>query len=247
MTEPEQKRKIIGELFVRVFEEEAAQDRRRISCCRAPSIPDRIESGMGGSATIKSHHNVGGLPKESCFSRTTSWSRWTRLFKDEVRAVRARAGHSRGRMVWRQPFPGPGLAVRVMGEITREKLDILRRLRRHLPGRAGKRRPCRAKIWQSFAVLTGARTVGVMGDGRTYDYCVALRAVTSDDAMTVEAAEIPYPVLEKMRSAASSPRCRTSTAWCTISPANRRERLSGNRVSGKFVRLLRRVVSIKES
>ena len=169
VTEPEQKRKIIGELFVRTFEEEAAKTGADF-LLQGTIYPDKIRIVEPLDA----------------------------LFKDEVRAVGLALGIPRP-MVMRQPFPGPGLAVRVMGEITREKLAVLRdcdaiyleELER--AGLAG-------EIWQSFAVLTGARTVGVMGDGRTYGNCVALRAVTTEDAMTVEAAEIPYPVLKKIAS-----------------------------------------------
>ena len=192
VTDPEKKRKIIGELFVRVFEEEAAKTGAK--CLLQGTIyPDRVESGLGGSATIKSHHNVGGMPEDSLFHRRVIEPLDT-LFKDEVRAVGEALGIPRP-MVWRQPFPGPGLAVRCIGEITREKLDTLREcdaIFLEELSRAG----LSDSIWQSFAVLTGVRTVGVMGDGRTYTGCVALRAVTSDDAMTVEAAEIPYPVLK---------------------------------------------------
>ena len=194
VAEPEKKRKIIGELFVRVFEEEAKKTGAQF-LLQGTIYPDRIESGMGGSATIKSHHNVGGLPKDSLFKKENIVEPLKSLFKDEVRAVGEALGIPR-RMVWRQPFPGPGLAVRVVGEITREKLDILRRsdaIYLEELENAG----LSENIWQSFAVLTGSKTVGVMGDGRTYAYCVALRAVTSDDAMTVEAAELPYPVLKK--------------------------------------------------
>ena len=194
VTEPERKRKIIGELFVRVFEEEARKTGAAY-LLQGTIYPDRIESGMNGSATIKSHHNVGGLPKDSLFSRDRIVEPLAGLFKDEVRAVGERLGIPRA-MVWRQPFPGPGLAVRCIGQLTREKLDILRRcdaIYLEELEKAG----LSEKIWQSFAVLTGVNTVGVMGDGRTYAGCVALRAVTSDDAMTVEAAEIPYPVLKK--------------------------------------------------
>ena len=196
VTEPEQKRKIIGELFVRTFEEEAAKTGADF-LLQGTIYPDKIESGMGGSATIKSHHNVGGLPKESRFSGHIV-EPLDALFKDEVRAVGLALGIPRP-MVMRQPFPGPGLAVRVMGEITREKLAVLRdcdAIYLEELERAG----LADEIWQSFAVLTGARTVGVMGDGRTYGNCVALRAVTTEDAMTVEAAEIPYPVLKKIAS-----------------------------------------------
>lgn len=194
VTEPEKKRKIIGELFVRVFEEEARKTGAQF-LLQGTIYPDRIESGMGGSATIKSHHNVGGLPKDSLFKKENIVEPLKNLFKDEVRQVGIALGIPDD-MVWRQPFPGPGLAVRVMGETTKEKLDTLRlcdAIYLEELEKAGLAR----QIWQSFAVLTGARTVGVMGDGRTYAHCVALRAVVSDDAMTVEAAEIPYPVLKK--------------------------------------------------
>lgn len=194
VTEPERKRKIIGELFVRVFEEEARKTGADF-LLQGTIYPDKIESGMGGSATIKSHHNVGGLPKDSLFKQDHIIEPLSRLFKDEVRAVGERLGIPHD-MVWRQPFPGPGLAVRVIGEITREKLDILRACDAIYLEEL-KNAGMSEAIWQSFAVLTGVRTVGCMGDGRTYGYCVALRAVISDDAMTVEAAEIPYPVLKK--------------------------------------------------
>ncbi len=197
VTEPERKRHIIGELFVRVFEEEA----RRIGAdflLQGTIYPDKIESGMGGSATIKSHHNVGGLPKDSLFKKDHIIEPLSMLFKDEVRAVGEGLGIPRD-MVWRQPFPGPGLAVRVIGDITREKLDILRECDAIYLEEL-KKAGLSDSIWQSFAVLTGVRTVGCMGDDRTYGYCVALRAVTSDDAMTVEAAEIPYAVLKTCTS-----------------------------------------------
>ena len=197
VTEPEQKRKIIGELFVRVFEEEAVKTGADF-LLQGTIYPDRIESGMGGSATIKSHHNVGGLPKDSLFKKDHIVEPLDSLFKDEVRAVGEALGIPH-RMVWRQPFPGPGLAVRCLGDLTREKLDALREcdaiFLEELEN-AG----LSEQIWQSFAVWTNARTVGVMGDGRTYTNCVALRAVVSDDAMTVEAAEIPYAVLKKTTS-----------------------------------------------
>ena len=195
VTDPEQKRKIIGGLFVRVFEEEAKKTGATY-LLQGTIYPDRIESGMNGSATIKSHHNVGGLPKDSLFSQARIVEPLRDLFKDEVRQVGEALGIPSD-MVWRQPFPGPGLAVRCIGEITREKLDILRRadaiFREELKN-AGLER----EIWQSFAVLTGVNTVGCMGDERTYLGCVGLRAVVSTDAMTVEAAEIPYPVLKKV-------------------------------------------------
>ena len=197
VTEPERKRKIIGELFVRVFEEEARKTGADF-LLQGTIYPDRIESGMGGSATIKSHHNVGGLPKDSLFRQDHIVEPLASLFKDEVRAVGEGLGIPHD-MVWRQPFPGPGLAVRVIGDITREKLDALRACDAIYLEEL-KNAGLSEQIWQSFAVLTGVRTVGCMGDDRTYGWCVALRAVTSDDAMTVEAAELPYPVLKKTTS-----------------------------------------------
>jgi GMP synthase (glutamine-hydrolysing) len=195
VTDPEQKRKIIGTLFVRVFEEEAKKTGAKF-LLQGTIYPDRIESGMGGSATIKSHHNVGGLPKDSLFGRDAIVEPLDALFKDEVRAVGTRLGIPR-EMVWRQPFPGPGLAVRVIGEIPREKLATLRECDAIFLEEL-KNAGLSDRIWQSFAVWTGVSTVGVMGDGRTYAGCVALRAVVSDDAMTVEAAEIPFPLLRKI-------------------------------------------------
>ena len=197
VTDPERKRKIIGELFVRVFEDEAAKTGADF-LLQGTIYPDKIESGMGGSATIKSHHNVGGLPKDSLFKKDHIIEPLALLFKDEVRAVGEELGIPHD-MVWRQPFPGPGLAVRIIGEITREKLDILRECDAIYLDEL-KKAGLSEQIWQSFAVMTGIRTVGCMGDGRTYGYCIGLRAVISDDAMTVEAAEIPYPVLKKIVS-----------------------------------------------
>ena len=197
VTDPERKRKIIGELFVRVFEDEAAKTGADF-LLQGTIYPDKIESGMGGSATIKSHHNVGGLPKDSLFKKDHIIEPLALLFKDEMRAVGEELGIPHD-MVWRQPFPGPGLAVRVIGEITREKLDILRECDAIYLDEL-KKAGLSEQIWQSFAVMTGIRTVGCMGDGRTYGYCIGLRAVISDDAMTVEAAEIPYPVLKKIVS-----------------------------------------------
>ena len=197
VTDPERKRKIIGELFVRVFEEEARKTGADF-LLQGTIYPDRIESGMGGSATIKSHHNVGGLPKDSLFTKDHIVEPLANLFKDEVRAVGEALGIPH-RMVWRQPFPGPGLAVRCIGELTREKLDSLRECDAIFLDELEKA-GLSEQIWQSFAVWTGVRTVGCMGDGRSYTGCVALRAVVSDDAMTVEAAEIPYAVLKKTTS-----------------------------------------------
>lgn len=195
VSEPERKRKIIGEEFIRVFEEEA----RKIGAeylLQGTIYPDVVESGMGGSAVIKSHHNVGGLPDDIAFKGLVE--PLNKLFKDEVR----RLGESLGMpapLVWRQPFPGPGLAIRILGDITEEKLDILRQsdfILRDEIAKAGLDR----SIWQYFTVFTGMKTVGVMGDKRTYDYIIGIRAVVSTDAMTVEFAELPYPLLRKISS-----------------------------------------------
>ena len=183
---------------MRVFEEEAKKTGAQF-LLQGTIYPDRIESGMGGSATIKSHHNVGGLPKDSLFKKENIVEPLKSLFKDEVRAVGEALGIPR-RMVWRQPFPGPASPCAWWGRSPAKKLDILRKsdaIYLEELENAGLARD----IWQSFAVLTGSKTVGVMGDGRTYAYCVALRAVTSDDAMTVEAAELPYPVLRSASAA----------------------------------------------
>ena len=191
VTEPEQKRRIIGEEFIRVFEEEAKKLGGADYLLQGTIYPDVIESGSGTSATIKSHHNVGGLPKDVNFKGLIEPLRM--LFKDEVRSLGEHLGIPH-RLVWRQPFPGPGLAIRVMGEVTPEKLEILResdRVLREEIAKAG----LEEKIWQYFTVFTGVQTVGVMGDLRTYEYAIGVRAVTSTDAMTVEWAELPYPVL----------------------------------------------------
>lgn len=192
--EPEEKRRIIGEEFVRVFEEEAGKIGGADYLLQGTIYPDVIESGTETGATIKSHHNVGGLPKNLAFKGLLEPLRM--LFKDEVRALGEHLGIAH-ELVWRQPFPGPGLAVRVLGEVTEEKLHILRRsdaiLREEI---------CRAglsdQIWQYFTVFTGVRSVGVMGDLRTYDYAIGVRAVTSTDAMTVEWAELPYSLLRRI-------------------------------------------------
>jgi len=194
VTEPEKKRKIIGEEFIRVFEEESKKLGGGEYLLQGTIYPDVIESGTGSASTIKSHHNVGGLPKDIGFIGLVEPLRM--LFKDEVRAL----GESLGiphELVWRQPFPGPGLAIRVLGDITEEKLQILRRsdaIFREEIKNAG----LAEAIWQYFTVFTGMRSVGVMGDLRTYDYVIGVRAVTSTDAMTVEWAEIPYPVLRRI-------------------------------------------------
>lgn len=194
VTEPEKKRKIIGEEFIRVFEEESKKLGGAEFLLQGTIYPDVIESGTSSASTIKSHHNVGGLPKDIGFKGLVEPLRM--LFKDEVRAL----GESLGiphELVWRQPFPGPGLAIRVLGDVTQEKLAILRRsdaIFREEVKTAG----LEEAIWQYFTVFTGMRTVGVMGDLRTYDYIIGVRAVTSTDAMTVEWAEIPYPVLRRI-------------------------------------------------
>lgn len=193
ITEPESKRKIIGEEFIRVFEDEANKLKGIDFLLQGTIYPDVIESGSKDGAVIKSHHNVGGLPDDVQF---TLIEPLRDLFKDEVRAVGEELGISSD-IVWRQPFPGPGLAIRIMGEVTREKLEILKEadfVFRDEIKNAGLDR----KIWQYFAVLPGNRSVGVMGDERTYDYTIALRAVTSTDGMTSDWAKIPLEILENI-------------------------------------------------
>ena len=191
VTEPEKKRKIIGEEFIRVFEEEAKKIGKVHFLAQGTIYPDVVESGVGDAALIKSHHNVGGLPDHVDFDEIIEPLR--ELFKDEVRDLGEELGLPR-HMVWRQPFPGPGLAIRVIGEITKEKLDLLRDVDFIFRDEISKAE-LDEKIWQYFAVLTDMRSVGVMGDERTYDYTVALRGVTSVDAMTADWARIPYDVL----------------------------------------------------
>ena len=192
--EPEKKRKIIGEEFIRVFEEEAKKIGAVDYLVQGTIYPDVIESGLGKSATIKSHHNVGGLPDYVDFKEIIEPLRL--LFKDEVR----RAGTELGipeHLVNRQPFPGPGLGIRIIGEVTEEKVKIVQdadAIYREEIASAG----LAAHISQYFAALTNMRSVGVMGDGRTYDYAVALRAVTTTDFMTAECADIPFEVLQKV-------------------------------------------------
>ncbi len=219
VTDPETKRKIIGELFIRIFEEvgrdlvierfdtdvagqAAAAATGREADRGAPCFlvqgtlyPDVIESGSGSAAIIKSHHNVGGLPEDLAFDLVEPLRL---LFKDEVRAVGEELGLPHD-IVWRQPFPGPGLAVRVVGEVTPERVAILRASDAIVVEevrRAGLYRD----LWQSFAVLPAVRTVGVMGDGRTYAYPIVIRAVHSDDAMTADWARLPYELLERLSS-----------------------------------------------
>ena len=193
--EPEQKRKIIGETFIRVFEEAATDLSDARFLVQGTLYPDVVESGGADNAVIKSHHNVGGLPDDMNFELVEPLRD---LFKDEVRAVGAELGLPE-EIVWRQPFPGPGLAVRIIGTITPERLEILRNADAIVVEeirRAGLYR----EIWQSFAVLPAVRTVGVMGDGRTYEYPIIIRAVTSEDAMTADWARLPADVLERMAS-----------------------------------------------
>ena len=194
ITEPERKRKIIGEEFIRVFEEEAKKIGAVDFLAQGTIYPDVIESGAGDAAVIKSHHNVGGLPDYVDFKEIIEPLRL--LFKDEVRQLGRELGLPEY-LVSRQPFPGPGLAIRVIGELTKAKLDTLRdadAIYREEIANAG----LGSEISQYFAVLTNTRSVGVMGDGRTYDYTLALRAVTTSDFMTADWARIPYEVLDRV-------------------------------------------------
>ena len=192
ISDPETKRKTIGEEFIRVFEEEAKKIGRVDYLVQGTIYPDVIESGLGDAAVIKSHHNVGGLPDYVDFKEIIEPLRL--LFKDEVRKLGTELGLA-DYLVWRQPFPGPGLAIRIIGEITREKLRTLQDadlIFREEIAKAGLDR----SINQYFAVLTSMRSVGVMGDDRTYDYTLALRGVTTSDFMTADFARVPYEVLE---------------------------------------------------
>ena len=192
--EPERKRKIIGEEFIRVFEEEAKKVGAVDFLAQGTIYPDVIESGAGDAAVIKSHHNVGGLPDYVDFREIIEPLRL--LFKDEVRQLGRELGLPEY-LVSRQPFPGPGLAIRIIGDITKEKADMLREadfIFRDEIAKAGEDK----NLNQYFAVLTNTRSVGVMGDGRTYDYTLALRAVTTSDFMTADWARIPYDVLDKI-------------------------------------------------
>ncbi len=193
---PEQKRKIIGEEFIRVFEEEAAKIGHVHALAQGTIYPDVIESGKGASAVIKSHHNVGGLPDVVSFDEIIEPLR--DLFKDEVRAAGMMLGLPH-ELVWRQPFPGPGLAVRIIGEVTKDKIAMLREADAIFREEIGKGQREDAPD-QYFAVLTDTRTVGVMGDARTYGYTAALRAVTTDDFMTAEWTRLPYEILERASS-----------------------------------------------
>lgn len=193
VTDPESKRKIIGEEFIRVFEEEGEKIKSVDFLAQGTIYPDVIESGLGDSAVIKSHHNVGGLPDFVDFKDIIEPLRM--LFKDEVRALGRELGLA-DYLVDRQPFPGPGLAIRVIGEITKEKLDILRDADKIFRDELEKAKL--EDINQYFAVLTNNRTVGVMGDFRTYDYTLALRAVSTTDFMTADFTRIPWEILDKV-------------------------------------------------
>jgi GMP synthase (glutamine-hydrolysing) len=209
VSEPEKKRKIIGEEFIRVFEEEAKKIGKVDFLVQGTIYPDVVESGLGGeSAVIKSHHNVGGLPEHVDFREIIEPLR--NLFKDEVRKVGLELGIPE-HLVFRQPFPGPGLGIRIIGEVTAEKVKIVQDadfIYREEVAKAAEEWKKNANgqgnpPWmpdQYFAALTNMRSVGVMGDERTYDYAVALRAVRTIDFMTAEAADIPFEVLQKVMS-----------------------------------------------
>jgi GMP synthase (glutamine-hydrolysing) len=204
VTDPETKRKIIGEEFIRVFEDEA----RKLGAANGGREPvrwlvqgtlysDVIESGGtdGVAETIKSHHNVGGLPADMEMKLVEPLRL---LFKDEVRRVGEELGMPE-RMVWRQPFPGPGLAIRIIGDVTEERLETLREADAILQEEVRKAGLYR-ELWQSFCVLPAIRSVGVQGDSRTYGYPIAIRAVTSEDAMTADWARLPYDLIEVIAS-----------------------------------------------
>ena len=193
--DPERKRKIIGETFIRVFEEVAADFSDARFLVQGTLYPDIIESGTKDAAKIKSHHNVGGLPDDMQFELVEPLRN---LFKDEVRQMGEQLGLPED-IVWRQPFPGPGLAVRIVGTVTPERVEILRAADAIVTEEI-KRAGLYRSLWQSFAVLPAVRTVGVMGDERTYAYPIVIRAVTSDDAMTADWARLPWEVLERLSS-----------------------------------------------
>jgi GMP synthase (glutamine-hydrolysing) len=200
--DPEEKRKTIGELFIRVFEEVAAErglvaraEGERAFLAQGTLYPDVVESGNDAAATIKSHHNVGGLPAEMGLDLVEPLRL---LFKDEVRAIGEELGLP-AEIVWRQPFPGPGLAVRIVGEVTPERAAILRAADAIVLEEV-RRSGLERELWQAFAVLPAIRSVGVMGDERTYAYPIVIRAVTSEDAMTADWARLPYDLLERLSS-----------------------------------------------
>jgi GMP synthase (glutamine-hydrolysing) len=192
--DPERKRRIIGEEFIRVFEETALEHHGARFLVQGTLYPDVIESGSRKAAKIKSHHNVGGLPEHMDFELVEPLRD---LFKDEVRKVGQELGLPE-EIVLRQPFPGPGLAVRIVGEVTAERLELVRAadaiLREEI-----RRASLDGELWQYYAaLLAGVRSVGVMGDGRTYQHPIVLRAVTSEDAMTADWARLPYDVLDRI-------------------------------------------------
>jgi GMP synthase (glutamine-hydrolysing) len=193
VTDPEKKRKIIGEEFVRVFEEHANKIEGAKFLAQGTLYPDVIESGTKNAAVIKSHHNVGGLPEDMNL-KILEPLRY--LFKDEVRAVSAELGIPDD-MVWRHPFPGPGLAIRIVGDITKERLDILRHAD-DIVVEEIKRAGLYRELWMGFAILAPIRSVGVMGDQRTYEDTIVVRAITSQDAMTADWAKLPYELLERI-------------------------------------------------
>ncbi len=190
VTDPEEKRKIIGDEFIRTFEREAAKIGRIDYLVQGTVYPDVIESGTAAAAVIKSHHNVGGLPKDMKFKLIEPLRQ---LFKDEVRKVGEELGLPQ-KVVWRHPFPGPGLAIRVLGEVTNEKLSILRQADAIIIDEI-KKAGLYGDIWQAFAVLPDIRSVGVMGDNRTYAHTIVLRAVNSFDGMTADWFRFPHEVL----------------------------------------------------
>jgi GMP synthase (glutamine-hydrolysing) len=195
ITEPEHKRKIIGEEFIRCFEEESRKLIDARFLVQGTLYSDVIESGTLQAAKIKSHHNVGGLPEKMGFELVEPLRL---LFKDEVRAVGEELGLPE-RIVWRQPFPGPGMGIRIIGEVTAERVDILQRADAILQEEV-KNADLYRELWQCFAILPVIRSVGVQGDERTYAYPIAIRAVKSDDAMTADWARLPYELLEKVSS-----------------------------------------------
>ena len=195
VTDPEEKRRIIGEQFIRLFEDEARAIGDVKFLVQGTLYSDVIESGSRTAAKIKSHHNVGGLPEEMEFELIEPLRL---IFKDEARRVGEELGLPE-RMVWRQPFPGPGLAIRIVGEVTRERLDILRAADAVLLEEV-RRAGLYHDLWQSFAVLPAIRSVGVQGDSRTYAYPIVIRAVSSEDAMTADWARLPYDLLERISS-----------------------------------------------
>ncbi len=196
ITDPERKRKLIGERFIRIFEKTARDIEGAKYLVQGTLYPDVIESGTKSAARIKSHHNVGGLPDDMDFELVEPLRE---LFKDEVRAIGSELGLP-DTIVWRQPFPGPGLAVRIVGEVTRERADIVRDADRIVQEEFAKSDIDHRAIWQAFAVLADIRSVGVMGDERSYAYPIILRAVESSDAMTADWARLPYDLLERISS-----------------------------------------------